>query len=142
MKLDKSYIPQEGFEPVKNYRNDPEGEAVVGYGRERESGFEFRLVTPVALPLVAYGKVYSTGWDIPNLWAIDSAKQCYVNDAHGYALEPCSLRNLLSVCETEEDRNAIRRHYGLKPELPSWVRAAKAAGWTPPASWKDEDYES
>lgn len=84
------------------------------------------------LPLRAHGEAWHTGWDIPTRWAIDASGTCWMDSAHGGAMSPVSKESLIGTFEDEHDRNNVRRHLGLAEEEPSWMRAARAAGWTPP----------
>lgn len=87
---------------------------------------------PVTLPLKAKGESWSKGWDIPTLWAVDSAGQSWLNNAHGGALKPVSIDLLIgNIHEYLEKCEAAEALAIQKPE-PEWVKEALAAGWTPP----------
>jgi hypothetical protein len=86
------------------------------------------------LPLKGSGEIWSTGWDIPTRWAIDGAGRAWKDNAHGGAMSLCDMRELVAEEEGEEGRNYLRRLGGLPEEEPSWMRAARAAGWSPPAA--------
>jgi hypothetical protein len=43
------------------------------------------------------------------------------------------IKGLLMEFEDEFERNTIRLYLGLPSVEPSWMAAARAAGWTPPA---------
>lgn len=84
------------------------------------------------LPLRAYGEAWHTGWDIPTQWAIDANGTCWKDGAHGGAMHITTKEQLISEFESEQERNYVRKHMGLPEEEPSWMAAARAAGWTPP----------
>jgi len=138
------FVIPEGFEPVLSYADDevngtpksglvsltklPDGFKV----RDRALEFEVDSKIP-ALPLLAVGEAWFVGWDIPTRWAIDANKQCWKDNAHGHPLQPCSEQELLGEYADDEcGRNTVRAYLGLSPEEPSWMRMARAAGWTPP----------
>lgn len=90
--------------------------------------------------LKKFGMAYSTGWDIPTLWAIDHDNACWANDAHGGYLvrvEPGRLLGELS--EDEREQANVRKLLGMKAHAPRWMAAALAAGWTPPPEGFDRD---
>lgn len=94
------------------------------------------------LPLRAQGESWSVGWDIPTRWAIDGAGQCWLDDAHGGLLVPCEQAAFLrALSEDMPAVNAARAALGLKPQRPSWISAARNAGWTPPLDWDESAYE-
>lgn len=143
-KENQPFVIPEGFEPVLSYADDqvngtpkpglvsltklPDGFKVRGRALE----FEVKVKVP-ALPLLAVGEAWFVGWDIPTRWAIDANKQCWKDNAHGYPLQPCSEQELLAeYADDERGRNTVRAYLGLAPEEPSWMRMARAAGWTPP----------
>ncbi len=99
----------------------------------------------VKLPIVLSGLINIRGWDIPMIWAVDSSKQCFLEEsAHGGYLLPCTEKKLISVLESQkyqDNADSIRVHFGMKLKMPSWAKAAKNHGWTPPASWNDNDYD-
>ena len=139
MRTDKNYKPPAGFEPYLSYENTKDGEPIPNYGilKLHSRDFLFNLIKKVpALPLKSYGKEWHTGWDIPTLWAIDSNNQPWFNDAHGGALNASSKEEMISLFENEHERNKVRILLGLEPEEPSWMKQAKAAGWTPPKDSK------
>lgn len=102
---------------------------------------KYEFTESPAEPLKNHGESWSTGWDIPTLWAVDADNQCWANDAHGGDLTKVIPQKLLAEVENFSVRSDIRKILGMKPELPSWVRAAKQAGWTPPADWNEGEYE-
>lgn len=73
-----------------------------------------KSIPPPALPLLGYGELYSTGWDIPTRWAIDANKVCWMDDAHGHPLEKISSQELLCEAEQEVDKNMLRKLLGEK----------------------------
>jgi hypothetical protein len=96
------------------------------------------------LPFKLTGELKHSGWDIPSAWAIDSNNCGWINSAHGDALEKVDLKKLIFEHETEYQYTKaaeIRNVLGMKPKLPEFVRAAKAAGWTPPSDWDESKYE-
>lgn len=95
---------------------------------------------PVA-PLLSSGEIWTQGWDIPTCYAIDANLQCWMDGGHGPHLRPVASSALLSEVENPEEVSRLRQILGMKPELPSWVKAAKAAGWTPPSGWDESRYE-
>lgn len=86
------------------------------------------------LPLKGSGEIWSTGWDISTKWAIDGAGRAWKDGAHGGAMSLCDMRELVAEEENEDSRNYLRRLGGLPEEEPSWMRTARAAGWTPPST--------
>lgn len=94
------------------------------------------------LPLKSGGKIWHQGWEIPTYWAVDASNQCWASCGHGSTLAKVEPRKLLSEARDEPrcDRE-IRKALGMKQRLPDWARAAKAAGWTPPADWDEAQYD-
>lgn len=84
------------------------------------------------LPLRAHGEAWHTGWDIPTHWAIDADGTCWMDNAHGGCMGVATQQEFLGNFENENERNSARSHLGLAEEEPSWMAAARAAGWTPP----------
>ena len=85
------------------------------------------------LPFKAHGEAWHTGWDISTKWAIDAAGVCWKDGAHGGAMHITDVNGLLMEFNDECEHNQIRAHLGLPPLEPSWMAAARAAGWMPPA---------
>lgn len=94
-----------------------------------------------AFPRILSGKTWHAGWNIPTLWAIDSNKQCWANDAHGGAIKKVTEARLLSEISDQYQRDAIRKILGKKPELPIWVKFARVHGWTPPTGWDESQWD-
>lgn len=97
-----------------------------------------------ALPLKRAGTYETMGWDIPNYWAIDASDQTWMdNGGHGTGMRKCSLRQLLDSMESEYGGGSdeLRRSLGMKPRLPEWIRTARSAGWTPPATFDASEYD-
>lgn len=84
------------------------------------------------LPLIAHGEAWHTGWDISTKWAIDANKVCWKDGAHGGSMHVVSKEELIGEFEDERAQNSIRQHLELPLKEPSWMAAARAAGWTPP----------
>ena len=155
MELDPNWKPPEGMFPSLNYRNKPEeGEPTVGYAYLHDSRKGLRNnalffvgknhETAPALPLRVQGEHWSVGWDIPTRWAIDANGQCYMDGAHGGAMCVTTKERLLKELgeDGDEENEAVARaSLGFKPRLPDWIATALAAGWTPPPTFKQEDYE-
>lgn len=94
------------------------------------------------LPMKGHGLAWHEGWDIPTRWAIDGADRCWMDNAHGHPLEPISVKDLLNyMADCEGQRQKIRAILQLKPEMPTWMRAALGAGWTPPTDFSRDNYE-
>ncbi len=91
----------------------------------------------VVKPLKTFGQYDNRGWDIPTRYAVDAEDQCWMDNAHGFPLEPTEAAVLLADMEAEGAEmlaNIVRTALGLKEEEPQWMRQARAAGWTPPKS--------
>lgn len=106
---------------------------------------DFKEGSDVCFPLRSEGKIYYLGWDIPAHWAIDADGKAYADfSAHGCCLSPIEVDRLISHLESnrcEADAVALRSMIGRRPVLPSWMKSALDAGWTPPDSFRREDYE-
>lgn len=105
------------------------------------SGMVYDFLERPALPLYLFGEASTLGWDIPNYWAIDADGECWLDaSGHGSGMRRVSLGRLLEqVAEDGTDEN-LREQLQLKPRMPEWVRAARAAGWTPPPTWDASAY--
>jgi hypothetical protein len=102
------------------------------------------LKTTLVLPLRHSGEITNMGWDIATPWAVDATGQCWIGGGHGEALTPCIPDHIVSSMETEGDEESahdMRALLGLKPKRRVWMTSALAAGWTPPAGWKDPENE-
>lgn len=149
MKLDNNWRIPEGFEAVKNYRNErSEGETVVGElrfpveaGKSHQNDLTFSVgenhENVPALPLRERGAFRHEGWDIPTRWAIDANGVCWMDNAHGHPLGIVKPQILLGGCEREGERRRLQKVLGLPVDRPSWVKTALHYGWTPPEGWKD-----
>ncbi len=141
MELDKTYKVPEGFEPVLNYREEPEtGTPVVGVARLVGVNDAYRLEFDVSdgaptLPLKTRGSIEHRGWDIPTRYAIDADGVCWMDNAHGHPLSRTTGDRLIANAEDESRRNAIRSALGIEFPMPEWAQIAKRAGWTPPEGW-------
>ncbi len=92
------------------------------------------------LPFKAKGDIWFEGWDIPDHYMVDAANLCWKGNGSG-ALLPCAIPKLLQTISHPQERNDLRKLLGMKEELPDWVRAARAAGWSPPPDWDESKYE-
>jgi len=128
------YKPPGGLNPHYHYPDGVTPVAQLDLGLDpTDSNYLFNLSEIVPkLPLVVKGSEWIMGWDIPIRWAIDSSTQCWKDEAHGGALDPCSPKELVNIFTDEEYANKIRKVLGLKLEEPSWMALARQAGWTPP----------
>ena len=131
MKLNQNYIPPPGFSPRLNYSDNPKGTPIENIGTYNELDFDLSNKVPV-LPLKTTNKIWHLGWDIPTRYTIDNSNQCWMDNAHGHSLSPVEDKELLSICENQQDRNLIRKALGLISEEPEWMAAARYNGWTPP----------
>lgn len=145
-KYDDKWPVPEGMEPVYHQvveNGNGLAKRCVGYARFASGGpsiwyvKEDRSEAPV-LPLLYRDKHWSVGWDISTEWAIDGAKNAYMSNAHGGALQRVKPEVLLEELGHPEN---LRRLFGLKPKRPEWVKEALKAGWTPAASYNPDDYE-
>jgi hypothetical protein len=78
----------------------------------------YKITTPIkepTLPIKLYDKLWHQGWESPTLFAIDAENRCWMNGAHGGAMDERSCDYLIEIAETEHDRNKIKRTIG-KPE--------------------------
>lgn len=71
------------------------------------------------------GEIWHEGWDIPTRWSRDEAGQLYANDAHGGAGRPVELEQLLSRCDSPQQRQNIEAALGL-PLTPTPEQALRA----------------
>ena len=105
-----------------------------------------KAATP-KLPARAFGTVWHTGWDIPSYWAVDADDVPYADyTAHGCNMVQTTFDELIRHVEEagescSTDVNYIRQLAGRPKALPNWAKTALAQGWTPPATFKREDYE-
>jgi hypothetical protein len=112
---------------------------------EQESGFEFDSTsgTP-GLPLKKFGVIDVLGWDIPNLFAIDSENKVWgAFSGHRYILYPSDVKELISELKHGYcgiSVNEILDVLGLPHEIPEWVNIARVHGWIPPDGWDDLKY--
>ncbi len=90
----------------------------------------------LSLPIKAWGKYWTEGWDIPTCWVVDSANQCWEDNGHGPSLRPVSNDKLMNDVEHYSDKCKIAAALGLPKPQPEWVKSALAAGWTPPKDFK------
>ena len=99
----------------------------------------------VTFPLRDGGRVWYAGWDCPGYWALDAEGRWFSEfGAHGGTLKVTTGVRVLSELEsTDSDVAAVRvrKLLGRKLAFPGWMRAALGAGWTPPDSFKRDDYE-
>lgn len=125
-----------GFEHPLLYPDGIHGVPVMSEGlvmTEDQQGLNFGFEQKIPmLPLKAHGESWHRGWDIPTRWAVDAINQCWMDNAHGHALEPVSASTLLGHMEDHSDSEDIRKALDMKPEPPEWVKEALAHGWTPP----------
>lgn len=97
-----------------------------------------------AFPLKASGAVWHTGWDIPSYWAVDAGDVPYADyGAHGCSMTRTTFKDLLTHIEedNEEMANELRKKMSMKQKMSKWMTTAFDAGWTPPETFKREDYE-
>lgn len=91
------------------------------------------------------GVVWYEGWDIPGHWAVDAKGRSFADfGAHGCCMKSVPLAAIISELEGNSDLRAasvLRKLGGRKPMLPSWISAALSQGWTPPQTFRREDYE-
>jgi hypothetical protein len=92
-----------------------------------QTQFRFMLKSKPILPMKLFKEVWSKGWDIPTLIAIDSNNRCFVSDAHGGALEEFSYEVLMNEIEDEETRNEVRIIFGEKIKVR--CSCCKGTGW-------------
>ncbi len=97
-------------------------------------------------PLKLEGEIWYEGWDIPGHWAVDAADRGFTDfGAHGScSMKPLGIDRIiiaLEINDCHEDAQALRQLVGRKPALPDWIRTALSQGWTPPDSFRREDYE-
>lgn len=101
-------------------------------GRDRKWAF-MTAKTKLTLPIKISGEIEQKGWDIPVCWAIDSANQCWADNAHGPTLVPVEVQVLLAEAGNKyEDQVKICETLGLDKPQPEWATMALAHGWTPP----------
>jgi hypothetical protein len=70
-------------------------------------------------------------------YAIDANGVCFMDNAHGHALERVKPNELLGTVDDESVRRSLQASLGLPVERPAWVVTALAHGWTPPPGWED-----
>ena len=128
-----------GFEYVYEY---PDGinkiakKDCVSFG-----ALEFYIEDKVPAKIKHSGEIWHNGWDCPTRWAIDENLQCWMNDAHGHALEPVNKKILLQEEQDEIRRNRLRRFLNMKPEMPEWIKTALAEKWIPPKGFDPSIYK-
>lgn len=133
-----SAFPPEGFSPCYLFEGDPEKEFLLTDCATAE-GLTFSSEQKLpSLPLLLQGKIWHEGWDIPTRWAIDSNKQCWMDEASGQSLKKVSRYRLLN----SSDELSIRQVLGVRPKMPDWAKAALANGWTPPSTWDVSIYDA
>lgn len=106
---------------------------------------DFSANESVEFPLMDEGEVWYQGWDIPGHWAIDAQGRAFADfGAHGCCMHATEIRKIVYELESSDDVVAaarLRTTAGLKPALPPWITVALRQGWTPPATFRREDYE-
>lgn len=115
---------------------------VKGMYRGNDVNFEGEPVLVDGRPK-ANGLLWSQGWDIPTIWALDHGGQLWMNGGHGGALHPATRDAFYAECRSCDDEGTlgrVRLLLGLKPIAPAWMRAARNQGWTPPVNFNADDY--
>ena len=106
---------------------------------------DFAAGHEVQFPLRAEGEVWYQGWDIPGHYAVDAGGRVFADfGAHGCSMMPSTYALVIKELESNGGEGAaheLRKMAGMKPALPSWMAAALRNGWTPPSSFKREEYE-
>lgn len=93
------------------------------------------------LPILAHGKSWHSGWDIPTRWAIDADRNGWVDNAHGHALRRFDGDLVTYFSDSYSTQVAIAKALGRKPRMPEWMRISLEAGWTPPPDFDPTQYE-
>ena len=108
-----------------------------------ENNLQFRTDEKTPGKITHFGEIWSIGWDIPTKWAIDEHGQCWMDNAHGHALEPVEQRVLLGEASGESDETVTKIYLALgrKPKAPSWARSALNAGWEPPKGFDRDAFD-
>lgn len=133
----------EGFTPVFHVKNGhfpyQHDEFVFGEGRD---ALTFDWDNLPSLPLRSQGKLWSAGWDIPTRYCIGANGDCWMDNGHGGVMSQVDPDVLVSEAQDADEETAayLRVMLDMKPVLPTWMKTALAAGWTPPADFNLGDY--
>lgn len=133
----------EGFTPVFHYKNGrfpyQHDEFVLGEGR---GALHFNWDHLPTLPLRVRGGLHTVGWDIPTRYCIGADGDCWIDDSHGGCLSRVDPNALVTEAQAVDEEVAayLRVMLDMKPVMPTWMKTALAAGWTPPADFNRGDY--
>jgi hypothetical protein len=105
-----------------------------------KEGLQNDLPSSASFPLITWGSVWFAGCGRPIRWAIDARGQCFRDEARGGALCPVPDSDLLGLLDAA-GVDEIRKLLGYKLKLPDWAITALQQGWTPPATFRREDFE-
>ncbi len=112
---------------------------------------DFISSVDVTFPLQHVGvTVDDPDWDIMGRWAVDADGRGFAEFGCGTCMMPTSIVEIVRELEREGCtlqaellRPLIEPEQAIlgKPRLPYYARVALQKGWTPPASFKREDYK-
>ena len=91
----------------------------------------FEKEIKVALPIINFGELYFRSCETPAVWCLDSKNVVWLKTEYEEIFRPTTKENVIKIAETFNEKQELRKIFGLPLKEPEWMTIAKENGWEP-----------